>query len=127
MPTPQEAIAEIAGMQTEAIRQGNAAGFAKHYTEDALVMFQHTPTVTGRDAILGFWQGVVDMGATDASLETEDLLDFGDTLVERGRYTLTVRSNEGEAVDEGKYIVVWRRQNGTWKLYWDIFNSDLPA
>ena len=127
MPTPHDAITEIAQMQTEAIRQGNAAGFAARYTDDALVMFQHTPTVVGRDAIQGFWQGVVDMGAKDATLDTDDILDFGDTLVERGHYTLTLQSDAGDIVDEGKYVVVWKRDGDTWKLFWDIFNSDLPA
>jgi ketosteroid isomerase-like protein len=127
MPTPREAIAEIAGMQTEAIRQGNAAGFAEHYTDDALLMFQHMPTVAGRAAILGFWQGIVDMGAKDATLETDDLLEFGDTLVERGHYTLTIQSDAGETVDAGKFVIVWKREHDAWKLHWDIFNSDLPA
>ena len=127
MPTPHDAITEIAQMQTQAIRQGNAAGFAARYTDDALVMFQHTPTVVGRDAIQGFWQGVVDMGAKDATLDTDDILDFGDTLVERGHYTLTLQSDAGDIVDEGKYVVVWKRDGDTWKLFWDIFNSDLPA
>ena len=90
-------------------------------------MFQHTPTVVGRDAIQGFWQGVVDMGAKDATLDTDDILDFGDTLVERGHYTLTLQSDAGDIVDEGKYVVVWKRDGDTWKLFWDIFNSDLPA
>jgi uncharacterized protein (TIGR02246 family) len=127
MPTPEEAIAQVTAQQTAAIRQGNAAGFAEHYTDDALVMFQHTPTVVGREAILGFWQGVVDMGAKDATLETDEVIDCGDTLVERGHYTLTVGTGGEATVDEGSYVVVWKRDGGALKLHWDIFHSDLSG
>jgi phenylpropionate dioxygenase-like ring-hydroxylating dioxygenase large terminal subunit len=29
--------------------------------------------------------------------------------------------------DVGKYVVVYRRQGGTWRAVADIFNSDQPA
>ena len=33
----------------------------------------------------------------------------------------------GDAVaDEGKYVVVWKRIGEHWRIYKDIFNSDLP-
>ncbi len=127
MPNTREAISAANGALAEAIRMGDATGCAATYTADARVMFQHTPTAVGRDAIQTFWQGVIDMGAKDARLETDELLDFGDTQVERGRYTLAVRSDDGEVTDEGKYIVVWKRDGDAWKIWWDSFNSDLPA
>ena len=127
MPNTREAISAANGALAEAIRMGDAAVCAAAYTTDARVMFQHTPTVVGRDAIQTFWQGIIDMGAKDVSLESAELLDFGDTQVERGRYTLTVRSDDGEVTDEGKYVLVWTRDGEAWKIWWDIFNSDLPA
>jgi ketosteroid isomerase-like protein len=29
--------------------------------------------------------------------------------------------------DSGKFIVVWRREKGGWKLTLDIWNSSMPA
>jgi len=29
-------------------------------------------------------------------------------------------------LDKGKYIVIWKKVDGEWKYYRDIFNSDLP-
>ncbi len=29
-------------------------------------------------------------------------------------------------VDKGKYIVVWKKENGDWKVWRDIWNSDNP-
>ena len=34
---------------------------------------------------------------------------------------------ENKMIDKGKYVVVWKPVNGEWKLFRDIFNSDMPA
>ena len=35
--------------------------------------------------------------------------------------------HDGPAADDGKYIEIWKRQaDGSWKIAYDIFNSDLP-
>jgi ketosteroid isomerase-like protein len=42
---------------------------------------------------------------------------------------MTIKTASGPEVhDEGKYLVVYRRQqDGQWRAIADIFNSDLPA
>jgi ketosteroid isomerase-like protein len=30
------------------------------------------------------------------------------------------------ALDKGKYIVIWKQEDGQWKLHRDIFNSSMP-
>jgi len=50
--------------------------------------------------------------------------DHGKTAIEVSRYTLYA---EGDVVaDKGKYIVVWKKKKGAWKLHRDIFNSSMP-
>nr|NIO33253.1 DUF4440 domain-containing protein [Gemmatimonadota bacterium] len=35
---------------------------------------------------------------------------------------------EGGAVEQGKYLVVWKRgEDGNWKLHADIWNTSMPA
>jgi ketosteroid isomerase-like protein len=127
MPSIGDALSATNGVLINGLRTGDAAACAAAYTTDARVMFQHTPTVTGRDAIQAFWQGVIDMGAKNATLDTDELLDFGDTQVDRGRYTLTLQTDDGEVTDEGKYVVVWKQDGEAWRIFWDSFSSDLPA
>jgi ketosteroid isomerase-like protein len=44
---------------------------------------------------------------------------------EVGKYTLM---GDGDKVlDSGKYVVIWQRQDGQWKLHRDIWNSSQPA
>jgi len=40
-------------------------------------------------------------------------------------YTLV--GEGGRVLGKGKYIVVWKRVAGQWKLHRDIFNSNAPV
>ena len=46
-------------------------------------------------------------------------------LAEEGRYV--IRRGTGDEADRGKYLVLWKREGGRWRLFRDCFNSDLPA
>lgn len=46
--------------------------------------------------------------------------DFGFTW---GHYKFTARSDSGENVGHGKYVSIWRKENGAWKFVADIGNS----
>ena len=38
-----------------------------------------------------------------------------------------VASDILRGVSRGKYMIIWRREEGQWKLHRDIFNSSMPA
>ena len=65
------------------------------------------------------------MGIADVKLETVELESQGDLAVEVGRYILA--GADGGAIDNGKYIVVWHHDGGTWKLHRDIWTTSRPA
>jgi len=62
-------------------------------------------------------------------LDVIDVIEAGDLAIEIGRTTLTIRPPGADpAIDHGKSVVVWRRQNdGALKIAVDTFNSDSPA
>jgi ketosteroid isomerase-like protein len=37
-----------------------------------------------------------------------------------------IKTKDGKQLDKGKYIVLWKKEDGKWKLHRDISNSDLP-
>ena len=106
-------------------RKGDAAGLAALYTEEAQLLPPNAGFQTGRQAIQAFWQATVDMGIKEARLEIREVEVHGDTAIEVGEYTL--HGEGGTELDAGKYIVIWKRKDGRWKLHRDIFNSSLPA
>jgi uncharacterized protein (TIGR02246 family) len=108
-----------------AFKRGDSAGIGKLYTSDAQLLPANSDFVRGADAIRAFWQTVIDMGLKEASLETIELETYGDTAIEVGRYRLLAA--DGVAADSGKYLVVWKDDNGTWKLHRDIWTTSLPT
>jgi uncharacterized protein (TIGR02246 family) len=103
----------------------DAAAVAELYAPGAQVLPPHSDFVTGAEAIRQFWQGAMDMGIRQAKLETVEVESTDNTAVEVGRFTLFLEG--GKQADAGKYLVVWKKQGGTWKLYRDIWNTSQPA
>lgn len=108
------------------VAAGNAAGVAKMYAKGAKLMPPNMGILKGKD-ILAFWKGAVEsMGVRGAKLKSQEVeLGGAGTAIEVGTYVLTGAG--GAALDEGKYVVVWKKDGRDWKLYRDIFNTSKPA
>ncbi len=65
------------------------------------------------------------MGVKDVKLITDDISGNADIISETGRYE--IYADENKLLDKGKYVVVWKPENGGWKMYRDIFNTSMPA
>jgi uncharacterized protein (TIGR02246 family) len=120
----REEIAAANDKFMAAAEQQDAAALAALYTKGGQLLPPNSGFLTGREAIQGFWQAVMDMGIRRAELEIVEVEDHGKTAIEVSKFTLYA---EGDAVaDKGKYIVIWKRKKGVWKLHRDIFNSSMP-
>ncbi|QJW92307.1 DUF4440 domain-containing protein [Spirosoma taeanense] len=108
----------------EAYQKG-ATTLTSLYTTDARLLPPNSEPVQGASAIGDFWKGVYGMGIKRAKLETMEAEQQGDQVVELGRYTL-YGPNDAQ-IDTGKYMVVWKKENGDWKLHRDIWNTSAPA
>jgi len=121
----REAIVAANEAFMAAFQAGDAAGLAALYTATGQLLPPNMDTMAGQTAIQAFWQGAMDMGIRSAQLEITEVEGHGDTAIEVSNYTLC--GEGGQVLDRGKYIVVWKREGGRWKLHRDIFNSSLPA
>ena len=133
-PPPQDTTAEdmnaikAASEQfVDAFNRGDAAALAALFTEEGYLLPPNSPMIVGSAAIQAHFQAVLDAGVGDLQATTIELHVSGDMGHDVGKYTLTIQPEEGEAIsDNGKFVTVWKRQNGTWKIDVDIFNSSLP-
>ena len=103
-----------------AFLRGDAEAVAELYTEDAEVMPPGAGAVVGRPAIAAFWKGAIDAGVKDLALVTEQVESAGDLAYEIGRVRIV--AGDGR-VTEDRYLVVWKRGDGEWRLHRDIWNS----
>jgi len=102
-------------------KNGDAAGMAEMYTEDAILLPAGSDRVEGRKAIEAFWRETLGSGVEDVQLTTETLVAVGDDLAyEIGRYTTRPRD---AAPVSGQYLVLWKRAGNGWRLHVDIFNE----
>lgn len=127
MPTDLRASIVAANMEfMERFARGDSEGMAGLYTEDGQILPPNAEPMSGHAAIAGFWAMVMGMGIKTADLTTVEVEGTpGDAAVEVGRYELG--DGDGNTLDRGKYMVVWKHDGGSWKLHWDIWNSSQPA
>jgi uncharacterized protein (TIGR02246 family) len=104
-----------------AFLKGDANAVADLYTEDGEVIAPGAPLARGRPAISGAWQKAMDSGVKDLTLATEKVESAGDLAVETGKVTLVAK--DGSA-SHARYLVVWKRTDGTWQLHRDIWNVE---
>lgn len=125
--SPEDALAIEAGNDrfSEAFARSDIMGMLTVYTKDAQLLPPNEKTVTGHQAIHEYWESALASGPMTANLATVELDQIGDTAVEVGQYVM--KDGDGALVDQGKYIVIWKKSAGQWKWHRDIWNqSDAP-
>ncbi|WP_205512007.1 YybH family protein [Longitalea arenae] len=107
----------------EEARRGDSNALAAHYASDGWLMFNNAEPFKGKD-IVSAWGSAIRMGMKDLKITTQDVVGSAEVLAETGTYEMIGANNK--TIDKGKYVVVWKPENGTWKIYRDIGNSSMP-
>jgi uncharacterized protein (TIGR02246 family) len=107
----------------KAYNAGDAAAVTALYTKDAQVMAPGAETASGSSAIQAYFAEDVKAGAKNA-LTQEDVVSLGDYALETGKYVAT--SAEGKHLDHGKFMTLYKKADGGWKIYRDTWNSSMP-
>jgi uncharacterized protein (TIGR02246 family) len=113
----------------KAAAAGNVQDLVALYAADAIVMPPDAPMVKGKTNIEAFHRKNFETAAlSNVKITPLNTEVSGDTTIEVGTYTQTVTPKGGQAMAEaGKYVVVLKKQaDDSWKLAYEIFNSDKP-
>jgi ketosteroid isomerase-like protein len=103
---------------------GDSAAFVNLYTSDGCMYPPTMPKMCGPAAITAFFNEGHKGGIANIALTTEEVMGGKDAVVETGKYEVFIANNV--SVEKGKFIVVWKEENGKWKMHRDIWNSDAP-
>ena len=97
--------------------------YVENYCADAQVMSPAVPAVKGREAIRKFFYS--DGQNKEAKIELPDGNIYGDAdlIIEESTYNFP--DGKGGSADKGKFIALWKQEDGKWKLYREIWNTDL--
>jgi len=94
------------------------------YTTDCKLCPQNSPELLGRENVVKVFSSVRGSGISKVVLTTKEVdgPDHG-PVYEYGTYQFY--TDDGTSPDNGKYIVIWKLENGQWYYYIDIFNSNV--
>ena len=120
-----EGINETNKLFMDAFADGDAEKVAGFYTANCRFLPDNSHPVDGRANVQELLQSMMDGGVSSVELITWEVEDCGDTAVEVGR--VVMRGDDDEIVDDGKFIVIWKKENDGWRLHRDIVNSSLPS
>lgn len=108
------------------LSSGDIAAITAVYDTNAALLMPGAPAFVGIEAISAAWQGLVD--TPGISLEAEPIeIEFsesGEMAMDRGWYRLTTATAGASTVEEGKYLVVWRKTDGQWRMIADMINNN---
>jgi len=110
---------------TEAVCTGDAHRAAALYTDDARLIPQGAPTCNDRGAIAAFFSGTFENGIAGARFTTDEVDGDDAQAAEIGRYELFAAQPNGDQirVADGRYLIVWRKVDGDWRIHRDMFNT----
>jgi len=109
---------------SQQLRDGDSVALASNYWPDAELLLSNSEPIKGKD-IMSAWGATIRMGINDMKFTTTDIAGDANFLIETGSYEM--KDGNKTLIDRGKYVVVWKQQNGEWKLYRDMGNTSLPA
>ncbi len=109
---------------------GDAAAAASYFDENAVILPSNMPMVKGRAEIEKTMAGWMESGwkMKEFTNTTTSVEGAGDFAIQLGRYFQTFVMDGKVMADTGKFVTVWRKQvDGSWKIAYDIWNTDIPA
>ena len=119
----KKAIEDKNASLKNAYDQGDAAGCVAVFVEDCIMLAPNQPMVRGKKALKELIQGWIDnIGGTMSN----PMVEFG-VESDLAYQVATYAFMDTKTPDQGKFVEIFRRQqDGSWKVYLCIYNSDKP-
>lgn len=109
---------EIGAIQT----RGDVKAMTEFYVDGAVLLPPNAQPVKGKPAIYEFWRTALP-NVVNFTSETKEVEALGpDVVIEQGVYR-TVTKDPSTAALTGKYLVLWRKVTGVWKITHDMWSA----
>ena len=106
-----------------ALKTGDSIALGNFYTADAKIFNSGMPTTDGRSAIVHFYGRNFRNGIRGCKIVTTGVWGSDHNLiVEEG--TISFLLGNGATAVKGRYVLVWKREDGLLKIFKDSFASD---
>jgi ketosteroid isomerase-like protein len=125
----EAALREAGDLYVKAVNSGDVDLYMDRWDAEGIRMTPDGPSVFGAAEIRKVVARGFPTATREMTLTTEEVVVFGDIGYARGVYTTRVTPKGGGAPSfvDGKFLTVYRRQaDGSWKIYRDCYNSNVP-
>ena len=122
----EAAVNEGAVAWQTAWNSADAAAIAAMYKADGIVMAPAADAMQGQEAIEAGLAVAIEMAeGSQMAITPGEIIPVGDDhAIEVGSFVET--GADGSHKDHGKYVAVWAKVDGSWKIVRDIWNSSMP-
>jgi len=123
----QQAITQLDVEWGKAASAGNVEGVVSLYADDGSLVWPDTNVIHGIDGIRQAWTGMLAPPGVTMAFTPERIVvsESGDLATDFGVVTMQMPPTAPPMV--AKYLVVWQKVNGAWKVLYDAWNTDAPA
>jgi uncharacterized protein (TIGR02246 family) len=105
---------------------GDVESLIALFTDDAISMGSDQEALVGKDAIRADMEANLSkrVEGNTSSFEVSEVFGTEDLVTEVG--IETNKNATGEVISKGKYMAIWKKVNGEYLVFRDIYNGDAP-
>ena len=120
----KKAIAESNAHYFQAFAKNDSAIFIDSYAKDACILAPNAPAACGHAAAARFFRAAYrEYGLRNGKFITTNVYGDGKEYVTEEGLWQSVNA-KGELFDDGKFLVLWKKTPGGWKMFRDSFSSN---
>jgi ketosteroid isomerase-like protein len=123
-------IEQVNQKLSEYFANGDAEGISSVYSSDGYIMPDKKPIIQGKENIKKVWSAFLnsanknDIKIAGMEATIKDLWGNENYLTDVGEFAFILKS--GVKIWKGKYIIVWKKENGKWKAHREMTNFNEP-
>lgn len=125
----EAAIRALDAQWEAAANRQDLDGTVAIYATNGATMWPDAPTSHGTSEIRAAWAEMFKVPGINVQFLPDriEIAQAGDMATEEGRAVVGMTTPAGAAVDTAKYLIVWKKENGAWKVAYDVYNMSKPA
>lgn len=118
-----EKIVQNINLFSEYYTSGNYDALANAYCKEGVILPPGADIIKGREKIKQRWKLPDGISVLYHKITPVEISVNGNWAYDIGYYEGTNIKRNGEEVNfKGKYVIVWKKEEGDWKIYADAWN-----
>lgn len=126
----QRAIGELDVAWGKAATRGDLDAVVAFYADDACVLWPGAAVARGKAHVRAAWkQAFADYKGLKLKFTAKQVIvaHDADLATDLGRVDFGHVTAQGPVMNVGKYVVVWKKVRGSWKVLYDCYNMNQPG